>query len=62
VAQDGPYAALARLLAAFLAEAMRRWDVAPPAAALTPIAPQSDDAACDRCTLAAFNPALGDQS
>ncbi|MBZ0140801.1 MAG: molecular chaperone TorD family protein [Pseudorhodoplanes sp.] len=57
--QDGPYAALARLLAVFVAEETRAWGVAPIAAAMAPSTPQTDDppAACDGCGLATvFDP------
>ena len=58
-AQDGPYAALARLLAAFVAEETLALDVTPFPAAAISLAPQSGDesAICDGCTAAAvFNP------
>ncbi len=60
-AQGGPYAALARLLAAFVEEEMRALDVAPVPATAGPVAPQSDDepAVCDGCAVATvFNPAM----
>jgi len=60
-AQDGPYAALARLLAAFIAEETQALDVAPVPAAAAPFEPQPDDevAICDGCAAAAvFNPAM----
>jgi TorA maturation chaperone TorD len=60
-AQDGPYAALARLLAAFIAEETLALDVVPVPAAAAPLAPQLDDelAICDGCAAASvFNPAM----
>lgn len=62
-AQHGPYAALARLLAAFVAEEMRAWDIAPAAADFVPNAPQADDGVCDGCAMATtFTPAMRGQS
>jgi len=58
-AQDGLYVALARLLAAFIAEETLALDVTPIAA--PPFTPQPDDeqAACDGCAAASvFNPAM----
>lgn len=58
-AQDGPYAALARLLAAFIAEETQALDVAPVLATLA--ASQSDDelAMCEGCEAASvFAPAM----
>jgi TorA maturation chaperone TorD len=60
-AQDGPYAALARLLAAFVAEETGVLGVTPMTAGVAPFAPQTDDgpAACDGCAAASvFNPAM----
>ena len=54
-AQNGPYAALARLLAAFVADEKRMWDIAPAPADWVPTAPQGDDgpAGCEGCATAA---------
>jgi hypothetical protein len=60
-AQDGPYAALARLLANFIAEDTLALNVTPVPAAAAPLAPQPDDelAICDGCAEASvFNPAM----
>ncbi len=57
-AQDGPYAALARLLAAFLAEETLALDVEPVPATLVAGEPQPDEAEpCGGCA-AAFNPSI----
>lgn len=60
-AKDGPYAALARLLAAFIEGETLALDVAPVPAAAALLAPQPDDepAICDGCAAASvFNPAM----
>ena len=60
-AQDGPYAALARLLAAFIAEDTLALNVAPVPAAAVPFQPEPDDqpAGCEGCSAAAiFSPAM----
>lgn len=60
-AQDGPYAALARLLAAFVAEETLALDVAPVPAVTGAVESQSDDepSGCEGCAEATvFNPAM----
>ncbi len=60
-AQDGPYAALARLLAAFVAEETRALDVVPVMAGIAPFEPQADGGSevCGGCAAATvFNPAM----
>lgn len=60
-AQDGPYAALARLLAAFVAEEAQALNVTPVPPAAAPFTPQPDDepAGCEGCLTATdFNPAM----
>lgn len=59
-AQEGPYAALARLLAVFLAQETRALGLAPVLADLVAPEPQADDGppACGTCAAAAFNPAV----
>ena len=54
-AHDSPYGALARLLAAFVADEKRAWDIAPVPTDLLPVAPQDDDGPtdCDGCATAA---------
>lgn len=58
--QEGPYAALARLLAAFVAEEALTLDVGPVPMAAGPIDAQSDDepAICEQCTAAAVHPIM----
>ncbi len=60
-AQDGPYAALARLLTAFIEEETLALDAAPVPAAAALLVPQPDDdpAICNGCAAASvFNPAM----
>jgi hypothetical protein len=58
-AQDGPYAALARLLAAFIAEETLALDVAPVPAASFASQPDDEPAICDGCAAASvFNPTM----
>jgi len=55
-AQEGPYAALARLLAAFIEEEMRALNVVPLPAAAVPLEPYDEASACESCTAASvFN-------
>lgn len=64
-AQDGPYAALARLLAAFVAEETRALNVAPVMASIAPFEPQADgeSEACGGCAAATvFNPTMRGES
>ncbi|MBZ0140082.1 MAG: molecular chaperone TorD family protein [Pseudorhodoplanes sp.] len=64
-AQDGPYAALARLLAAFIAEQARALDVTPAMANIAPFDPQTDDetADCSGCAAGTvFNPEMRGES
>lgn len=58
-AQDGPYAALARLLGAFIAEETQALDVAPVLAASFASPPDDGSAICEGCAAASvFNPAM----
>ena len=64
-AQDGPYAALAKLLNAFLAEEAHALDIAPVPLAAAPFQSEPDDqpAGCEGCAAAAvFNPAMRGES
>ena len=58
-AQDGPYAALARLLATFIAEETLALDVAPVPSASFASQPDDEQAGCDGCAaVSVFNPAM----
>ncbi len=58
-AQDEPYAALARLLAAFIAEETLALDVAPVPSTSFASQPDDEQAVCDGCAaVSVFNPAM----